>query len=408
MTMIFSDGFESGDFSAWTGIGASGGDASPSVTGADVLHGQFGLHGASVGAGTGCYAYKTLDTPRDEVWYRFNVELRTVEGDDGHFGHVGLLYSPTMWACQWSVFIVGGAMELRMRPLRDGGGSVWMTGVEVELERPYCVEGWLKRASAPAAGDGEARFYVDGKLVDTQTDIGNYAYGQVAAVYAYTSRLSVSPLTGLVTQTDDFALADQRIGPLRGCRVYHNSGVGPVDYDTVRDVRSEYVDTWTSPALAYPATWRFGVRTFNEFGEERNVNVARDLVLVASGEESPPRPNRPTGLQASAAPGGKVEVTFDYDATDESAACSHFHVYHDAGTGEVDYATEVGSVDLDDGVLTHYAFLTDALSDGVTYRFAVRAAAADDVEDTGTEWVEAVADDAAPDQPATLAGQVVR
>ena len=207
---------------------------------------------------------------------------------------------------------------------------------------------------------------------------------------------------------DHVQIDTSRIYPPRGFKIYHNSGVGPIDYDTVRDTYASNVTDWTSDVLAYPNTWRFGVRAYNEYGEEKNVDVAEELVLLASGEESPARPNRPVGVAAAAAEGGKVEVTFSYDATGEVAACTHFHVCYDAGSGEIDYASPLGAIDKDDAPLTHYAFLSDALDDGQAYRFAVRAATADDVEDDSIEFVEVTADAQAPTQPESLTGVVVR
>jgi hypothetical protein len=207
---------------------------------------------------------------------------------------------------------------------------------------------------------------------------------------------------------DSFAVSDEPVGLLRSFRVHDNAGAGPVNYATARAVLVDWATGWTSDPLTVPATWRFGVRAVNEFGEERNVNVTKEFSLLDSGAESPARPNRPAGLAATPAAGGCVEVAFSVDDTDESAACTHFHVYSDAGTGAVDYATPVGSVAKDDsGPLTHYAFLTGALADGVPHRFAVRAATATDIEDDGIESVACTPDAAPPAPPATLSAAVV-
>jgi hypothetical protein len=212
----------------------------------------------------------------------------------------------------------------------------------------------------------------------------------------------------LEASVDDVVVATERIFPLRGYRVYDNLGAGPVDYSQARDARSEFAPTWTSGGLSHPASWRFGVRAYNERGEEKNVDVAAGVTLLASGDEPPLRPRRPADLKATPRAGGTVEVTFSYDASGEPAACTHFHVCSGPGSGEVNYASPIGSVSRDEGDLTHYSFLTPALVHGARFRFAVRAAMSNDVEDDGTDYVTATADAEAPAQPESLGAEVAR
>ena len=86
---------------------------------------------------------------------------------------------------------------------------------------------------------------------------------------------------------------------------------------------------------------------------------------------------------------------------------SHFHIYHDSASGTIDYATVVAQIARAQGSLVHHAVLTTALDAGKTYRFAVRAATADDTEDDGSQYVEVTTDATAPAQPASLTGAVI-
>ena len=255
---------------------------------------------------------------------------------------------------------------------------------------------------------GIVELWLDGVRVARLANAANGPQANIRSVsipYCYDLR---SP-RAFVLDFDDVAIGVSRVYPSRGFRVYHNAGAGPIDYATVRDTRSETISQWTSPALACPATWRFGVRAYNEHGEERNIDVASELTLEASGGQSPARPNHPVDLAARAVGGGCVEVSFGYDDTGEAAACSHFHICADDGAGAIDYASPLGAVDRDDsGPISRYAFLTDALADGVPRRFGVRAVSADDVEDDGTETVAVTPDACAPAQPVSLSASVVR
>ena len=184
-----------------------------------------------------------------------------------------------------------------------------------------------------------------------------------------------------------------------GYRVYSNSGLGPVDYASPLATLSSNARHWGRTGLSYPADWRFVVRTFNSTGSELNLDRAASVSLDEDGQAEPLRPNRPMSLSAKAAEGGKVELSFAHDNTDEAATTTHFHVYHDDASGTVDYETVVAEITRAQGGLVHHVYLSTALSPGETYRFAVRAVGADDVEDDGTQYVEVTTDATAPEQP---------
>ena len=62
--------------------------------------------------------------------------------------------------------------------------------------------------------------------------------------------------------------------------IYSNTGVGdPIDYSTI--LATTGLLTWTSSPLAYPGTWRFGVRAFNPVNglEEENLDCSIALIL---------------------------------------------------------------------------------------------------------------------------------
>lgn len=237
--------------------------------------------------------------------------------------------------------------------------------------------------------------------------------GDIALVLIYSRALSDEELLALYVDPWGMFRLPRRVfhslPNVRGFHVHHNSGVGPIDYDTVRAIKPHDTTSFESEVLTYPGDWRFGVRAFNKHGSEKNIDVVDMLELLEDGDEAPLRPNQPTDLRLVTKADGKVEVNFSYNSTGEETACTHFHVYYDAGSGEVDYSSPLGSVNKsDDGPSTHYSFLSGALVDNQAYRFAVRAATADDVEDDGIEYAEITADTEAPDQPESLSVTTVR
>jgi hypothetical protein len=84
--------------------------------------------------------------------------------------------------------------------------------------------------------------------------------------------------------------------------VYSNAGSGPINYST--PIATVLGLTWTFPPLAYPDDWWFGVRAFNSYGEEQNLDCVVELILDATGHDITNRPLPPTGLRAFATKAG--------------------------------------------------------------------------------------------------------
>lgn len=195
---------------------------------------------------------------------------------------------------------------------------------------------------------------------------------------------------------------------LAGCgyRVYANGGLGPVDLANPVATVSTNARHWRKASLSHPACWRVVVRAFNAAAGELNLDRAASLTLDDAGLARSDGPNSPLALAARPAPDGAVSVSFSYDADRQPAPATHFHLYHDHASGRVDYDSLVAEIPIDSGNPTHYAVTVSGLTAGLTYRFAVRTAGADDVEDTGTQFVEAIPDAVAPDQPSQLSASL--
>jgi hypothetical protein len=85
-----------------------------------------------------------------------------------------------------------------------------------------------------------------------------------------------------------------------GYYVYSNTGIGdPINYITpIATILGFENTTWVSAGLAYPGTWKFGVRAFSPCGTEQNVDCVVTIVLDASGNDVTNVPNPPIGLRA--------------------------------------------------------------------------------------------------------------
>lgn len=176
-----------------------------------------------------------------------------------------------------------------------------------------------------------------------------------------------------------------------GYHVYANDGAGgPIDYAT--PVATTTATSWTSSALSHPGSWLFGVRAYNAYGEERNLDCALEIDLDAAGVDVTRIPTPPYSLRAIPLKAGAVRLTWYYSGPNRLKRPTSFNVY--CGSPSVDYGT-VRAVAAYTGQ-SFYSVDLAGLSDGVQYAFGVRAANATG-EESNTLSVSCTADATGPD-----------
>lgn len=122
--------------------------------------------------------------------------------------------------------------------------------------------------------------------------------------------------------------------------VYANSGDGgPIDYSS--PVATVDGLQWTTPPLAFPAEWRFGVRAFGSISglEEENVDAAVLILLDGSGADVTNRPAPPFGLRLRNEAGGRVVAEWGHPGGTRDNAPTGYRVY--AGWPSPDYSAPV-------------------------------------------------------------------
>lgn len=166
----------------------------------------------------------------------------------------------------------------------------------------------------------------------------------------------------------------------------------PVDYSSPSG--GVLATTWTTPVLAAPGSWGFGVRAADVNGEEQNLDCAITIVLDAWGNDITGRPAPPAGLRAFPLEGGTIRVEWSYPPVRGAGAPAGFHVYI-GPSGNPDYSTPAAEVAYGSGAFN--AFLADlpGLTDGVSYVVGVRAFNASG-EETNTATVRVTADATGP------------
>ena len=190
--------------------------------------------------------------------------------------------------------------------------------------------------------------------------------------------------------------------PPTAYHVYSNAGSGPINYNV--PIATTFGLTWTSPPLTHPDTWRFGVRAFNSFGEEQNLDAAVMIVLDGSGNDITYRPIAPAGLRAFPMAAGTARVEWTYTSPSLQTLPIGFNVYK--GTPTVSYLTPAANVLYSSMLANTFVANLTGLSDGVTYAIGVRSYNAAG-EEANVSFVTVTADSTGPSAVDSLTGTAI-
>ena len=164
-----------------------------------------------------------------------------------------------------------------------------------------------------------------------------------------------------------------------GCSVlYRGSDMCCIDFENIMSVANLQAGFISPPGYVEhggDSTCFYVVRRFNQCGvQERTLAAAVKLSLDTDGDLVAPRPNDVFSSIAEAAEGDKVRLTWFYSVLEEKAAPVRFNIYHDNGTGQIDYSNAVATIAYEGR--RFYSYNSGALGAG-GYLFAIRA---EDVE----------------------------
>jgi hypothetical protein len=172
--LIFKDGFESGDLSAWSSSVADGGDLSVSAAAA-LKSTTFGLQGL-VDDTTSIFVRD--DSPLNENRYRARFYFDPNDFDPGEaagFFRIRILIAFNASNQRLITLVLrrqGGAYSIMGRVRRDDGSRA-DTGFFGITNAPHFVEFDWRRSSGPGASDGQFALLIDDAVVSTLTGIDN-------------------------------------------------------------------------------------------------------------------------------------------------------------------------------------------------------------------------------------------
>jgi len=179
-----------------------------------------------------------------------------------------------------------------------------------------------------------------------------------------------------------------------GYNLYRGEGATPtVNYDLAVGAasasQSQIANFPTYPYSVSTIHW-LGIRAISPGGaEEANTDRVLRIETDADGVPLGLVPNPPVNLAVYPRAGGIFVIAWEHDPRREQTPPASWRVYHDNGTGTMNWTTPIATV-------TGTGYVTGAYADETTVKFGARALSAADVEETNTNVVSAVADAAGP------------
>ncbi|MDD5086457.1 MAG: hypothetical protein PHV16_01765 [Candidatus Nanoarchaeia archaeon] len=166
---VFSDGFESGDLSAWSSNVNDGGDLSASADAK--IHGSYGLS-CFIDDDTDIYVEDT--TPSSETRYRvrFYFDPNGIAMDDGDIFVIATTYS-SEWTDAFRVHLykVGSDYTIGCDDATDAQDFSKVTSSYTITDEPHYIEVDWKASTGDGNNDGYLELYIDGVLKETLSDI---------------------------------------------------------------------------------------------------------------------------------------------------------------------------------------------------------------------------------------------
>ncbi|MEM2367468.1 MAG: hypothetical protein QXQ50_04455 [Candidatus Bathyarchaeia archaeon] len=218
---IFQDGFESGDFSAWTGTVVSSGQTLEVQTSIK-HHGTYGMHAQCTADSTNAYAYKGL-SDANPLFFRAYVRFANFSQQNYNVMQLKNTDGSRIWRLR--VYNTGALNLERWYP----SYASWSVGFTASLDTWYCIEvKFLKDASA-----GEYRIWIDGVEKTGATGLDTSGAGTIGRVeFGVISTF----VTGVGTQEmygDCVVVADTYIGPEAEGRQYSRQAAQSASFSFV-------------------------------------------------------------------------------------------------------------------------------------------------------------------------------
>lgn len=150
-TEIFSDGFESGNFSAWTGTSGT-----PTIVTDPVHHGSYAMNCNAIE-----FTYLTLVSGKRTVFIRAYVRLPNLIGTDTYYVMMLEFRNNAGFLCRAGAVRSGANMLWRLLYHKAGANYAVVSATALVAGQFYCLELTMTCSSADGQLDGSYQVYVN-------------------------------------------------------------------------------------------------------------------------------------------------------------------------------------------------------------------------------------------------------
>jgi hypothetical protein len=196
---------------------------------------------------------------------------------------------------------------------------------------------------------------------------------------------------------------------IAGCSVlYRGTAMNMIDFTNILAV-SEAEASEISPPNYIPhdngSVYFYVLRRANNCGcEGQTLAAAVKVSIDDSGELAEPRPNSVFEVRARQVDGCKVQLVWYYCPIEQQSPPVCFHVYYDAGMGQVDYENPIATISY---VGRMFYIYTSAPLDTGEYLFAIRVKDSAGVENSSLACIKVELNTASPSAINVLSVKVV-
>jgi hypothetical protein len=230
--------------------------------------------------------------------------------------------------------------------------------------------------------------------IDSQNNYSSYISG-AATVGPFTMPPRFTAFVYAGTNAITISWTKPSTGNPDSYRIYSNGGSGSINYGSTYATPAGTATSYSATGLT-TGTWYFQVEAVKS-GVQSDTDFILKVVVPRTVVPPPPPVDADKSIETINAENvtvGKLKISFMWLY---GTAASQFRIYHDNGTGTIDYAHPI-TFSRTNGFKQTYTSPQLCFLDGKqTYKFVVRSVSSDGVEDTNTVEHEVTLDGVAPE-----------
>jgi fibronectin type 3 domain-containing protein len=274
LTQKFYDGFDSGDFSSWSGTNITSGYGEINIDSTNSYQGNYSAKAKIqyLANWTNAYAYKKFGTRYELVYARAYIFINDFSSNT----YLDAFLTPTGWGRTVARIGLDSSRHLRLSYFHNGNYYSTTSATVLNLDTWYSVEIKVK-VDSDSTGDGEIRVYLNGSEINdlTLTNLIHDGYSTIDGI-------AVGFIDGYRTSgtifVDSVIFATNYIGPgtpiynANQYKIYRNtSGSNPTESDLIKTINASDIEflyrVWKDTNVNHQTTYYYWLKSIGPAGE---------------------------------------------------------------------------------------------------------------------------------------------